>query len=222
MRSSSIFGYISFGLLTCLFFLTFPLSIYAYNPCGDLQNAYGPYDYFDPATHGRSPGSKNKIGVVERVHFSPEVQRLRGRLNALVGDLDYTLRAIPNHPRALFAISKLERREGRLPNDPGYTWPRTAECYFDRALRFTPQNPVVHMLYGMHLHAIDDYQQALKQYKIAEQLNPKSAELTYNMGLLYFDLKQYDNAKKYAKQAYALGYPLAGLKNMLSEAGQWP
>ena len=222
MRLINNFSDISISLLICLLFLTFSLSAYAYNPCGDLQNAYGPFDYFDPATHGRAPGSKNKIHIVERVHFSPSVQRLQGRASALLGDLDYTLRAVPNHPGALLAVSKLERREGRLPQDPSYTWLRTADCYFDRALRLTPQNPIVHMLYGIHLHATNNLKKALKHYKIAEQLNLKSAELAYNMGLLYVDLKQYENAKKYAKQAYARGYPLDGLKNMLAEVGQWP
>ena len=222
MRLVDTSGEISISLLICLFLLTFPLSVNAYNPCGDLQNAYGPFDYFDPATHGRAPGSKNRIHVVERVHFSSSVQRLKGRTSSLMGDLDYTLRAIPNHPRALLAVSKLERRVGRLPQEPNNTWLRTADCYFDRALRLTPQNPIVHMIYGIHLHAINDLKKALKHYKIAERLNPESAELAYNMGLLYVDLKQYENAKKYAKQAYARDYPLAGLKNMLAEVGQWP
>jgi len=37
------------------------------------------------------------------------------------------------------------------------------------------------------------------------------------MGLLYVDMKNYKEAKKYAKKAYILHYPLMGLKKALDD-----
>jgi tetratricopeptide (TPR) repeat protein len=78
------------------------------------------------------------------------------------------------------------------------------------------------MLYGIHLHKAGKLENALKQYKAGLELIPGSSELNYNLGLLYYDLKKYKLAKKYATIAYKLGYPLPGLRNMLKEAGYWP
>lgn len=46
-----------------------------------------------------------------------------------------------------------------------------------------------------------------------------SADLNYFLGIYYFKLKDFDNAKQHAKVAYANGYPLPGLKNMLKKQG---
>ena len=41
------------------------------------------------------------------------------------------------------------------------------------------------------------------------------------MGLLYTDLKRYDDALRHAHRAYALGFPLPGLQRKLARAGKW-
>jgi hypothetical protein len=38
---------------------------------------------------------------------------------------------------------------------------------------------------------------------------------------MYFDMKDYGKAVEYAKKAYDLGFPLAGLRNKLKQAGKW-
>ncbi len=48
-----------------------------------------------------------------------------------------------------------------------------------------------------------------------------SAEMHYFLGLTYVKLKNWDAAREQARKAYALGYPLPGLKNKLRAAGQW-
>ena len=59
--------------------------------------------------------------------------------------------------------------------------------------------------------------------KILEQGNEttsmKSAEINYTLGLLYFEAKNYQGARACADRAYALGYPLPGLRNKLKKAG---
>ena len=197
------------------------------SPCGNLDNAYGPFDYTNPE-HFRE-----KLPVVESFHFTSNVENLiRGQSGSLLGDLSYTLRAFPNHHRALLAVSKYERQQIQKSRDktgstyqPGNTdrgWPNTAECYFDRAIRWRPNDPGVRLVYGIHFHLIGKLPQALNQYKISEKIQPKSADLNYNMGLLYFDMKQYALSKEYARKAYQLGYPLPGLRKKLTGVGQWP
>jgi hypothetical protein len=43
----------------------------------------------------------------------------------------------------------------------------------------------------------------------------------YNLGLEYLDQRRLDLANIHAQAAYALGYPLPGLKEKLVRAGQW-
>lgn len=49
-----------------------------------------------------------------------------------------------------------------------------------------------------------------------------SAEIHYNLGLIYLDLGDSDSALASAQAAYKLGYPLPGLKNRLQRLGKWP
>ncbi len=180
--------------------------------CGVLTNAYGPFDYTN-ADH-----FNNKLGVVERFHFTSKVENLvEGESGALALDIDYTLRAFPNHHRALWAAAKLQLQQGWSPTAHYYS----ADCYFDRAMRFQPGDAMVRMIYGVYLHKKQAYKDALVRYQEALELKPDSSEVYYNMGLLYVDTKDFANAKIAAEKAYALGYPLPGLKNQLVRAGHW-
>lgn len=191
----------------------------------EASHAYGPYDYTNAEDRAR------KLPIVESSHFTPEVENLiRGVSGKVFSDLDYTLRAFPNHHRALYAFSKYELRElkkmkqQRLykPLTSRFGFPGTAECYFERAIYWRPNDPVVHLLYGIFLHLSGSLDTALKEYKVSEKIQPNSADLQYNLGLLYFDRKEYAIAKEHAIKAYKLGYPLPGLRKKLSSIGYWP
>lgn len=201
---------------------------YASPSCGDLNNAFGPFDYRDPAVR---EGPSNPLHLVESAHFTREIESLiRGKSSYLWSDLDYTLRAFPNHHRALYAFVRYEIREREKAKVKGETYrspssddfPKTAECYLDRAVRWQPNDSDVRLIYGIYLQKMGKMNEALEQYKISERIQPKSADLNYNMGLLYFDMRQYALAKEYAKRAYQLGYPLPGLRKKLASVGQWP
>lgn len=186
--------------------------------CGSLQNNYGPFNYNTAEGRAHWP-------IVQRYHFTPSVQRLQhGNTAGLPEDLDYTLRAFPNQPLALFDMARYQLEHG-YPK--GANWTRVhyypAECYFKRAMAFAPKDGVVRMIYGVYLQRQGKYQAALKRYQQAEKLiaRSRSAELHYNMGLLYFKMKDYGKARKQAKQAYAIGYPLPGLRRQLEAVGQW-
>lgn len=170
-----------------------------------LTNAYGPFDYTNPKHHDHLP-------VVLEAHFTPSVERLTGgNTGTIMGDINYTLHAIPNYHRALYAVGKLQRRKGKL-RDIFYS----AECYFKRAIYFQPRDEVSKMLFAMHLHLTGSYKQAKALYQQALAIRPRGAELNYNYGLLLVDMEQYQQAKKAAKIAYRKGYPLQGLKKKLA------
>lgn len=198
--------------------------------CGSLANAYGPFDYTDPRNRqpGLGGGSDSAIGIVERAHYSMHLD-LGGHLPMLLGDLDYTLRAIPNHHGALLLIVELaERHGGELPQNqatPGHAvndWPRTVDCYFDRAIRWRPNDGLVRQLVGIRYFRRGKFADAIAAFDEARRLGVTSAELDYNTGLAYLRLGDLDKAYTFAKSAYANGYPLPGLRNRLTEAGRWP
>jgi len=68
---------------------------------------------------------------------------------------------------------------------------------------------------------LDRYDDALEQYVIALASDPDSPDVNYNAGLLYFELEEYEMARKHAEKAYDSGYPLPALRNKLIAAGAW-
>lgn len=140
----------------------------------------------------------------------------------VASDLNYVLISFPNHHRALASMARLWR-EHRKSNTfpPGIPKRNTPEFYFGKAMKFTPQDGYVRLLYGIHLHTVGKYQKALKRYKEAESLLPNSPELHYNLGLLYLNIGNIEQAKAHAIQAYSRGYPLKGLKIKLMKVGAW-
>jgi tetratricopeptide (TPR) repeat protein len=181
--------------------------------CGNpFNNAVGPFDY----TNYRE--RTEELPIVERHHFTRDVENLiKGATSEFImHDLDYTLRACPNHHRALYAVSKYQLRKnwrkGRY---------RTAECYFERAKIFKPQDGIPYLLYAIFLHKKEKYNEALQEYMLAKKLLPDSPEVSYNLGLLFVDMEDHKQALKYAKRAYELGHPLPGLKNKLKKLGEW-
>ena len=181
--------------------------------CGDLRNAFGPFDY---RTIPKQPRD-----LVEGAHFPLRVETLTaGRTSYLGGDIDYTLRAIPNHPRALLSM---ERLGVKLKTDfpPGARYP--VECYFDRAIRFVPDDPMPHLVYAVYLKDHNRPKEAITQLDTAASLkgDGNNPEFFYNLGLLYFDLGEKHKAQKYAHRAYNLGAQLQGLKKKMQAAGVW-
>lgn len=180
--------------------------------CGNTDNGYGPFNYIT---------QKSKLKVVEEHHFTRSVEQLiKGKSGRIESDLDYTLRAFPNHHRALLSISRWERFQKRKIK--GYL-PRhfSAECYYKRAIVFAPNDDKVHLLFGIHLHKNKRFEAAENSYKIAISINSNLVEAYYNLGLTYIALKQPKKALIYAQKAYELGYPLPGLKNKLVKSGHW-
>jgi tetratricopeptide (TPR) repeat protein len=135
-----------------------------------------------------------------------------------MGDIDYTLRAWPNHHRALNSAIRLRLRgknigwSNKLP---------PAECYLSRAVNYSPKDGVARMLFGNLYAHMDEPLKALDMYQAAEQISPGNEQIKYNMGLVLVDLKRYQEAKDYAVGLYSRGFPLPGLKRQLEKNGYW-
>jgi tetratricopeptide (TPR) repeat protein len=180
--------------------------------CGDLANAFGPFDY-------RNGEFANSLAIVEQAHFTDDVENgVRGNTGTLGGDLGYVLRAFPNHPRALEALARITLRQ-KVTELPGAPYP--TECFFERAIRFVPDDGAPRAAYANYLHALGRDDKALPLLEQAAGLAPDNAAIQYNLGLAYARGKRYDKAVAQAKKAYALGFPLPGLRQMLVDAGKW-
>ncbi len=179
--------------------------------CGPLENAVGPYDY-----RTATPAQRH---IVENYHFTPPVEALRhGATGAIGADLDYTLRAFPNHARALYALSRYAQRL-KTTRLTGAHYP--AECYFERAVRFRPDDAQVRALYADFLIAFKRPNDAKLQLEEAERLDPPSPQIIYNLGLAWANLGNYEKALAYAKRAYAAGVQFPGLRAKLKAVGAW-
>ena len=178
--------------------------------CGSLVNGYGPYDY--------RREREGLLKIVEDRHFTAEVELLRrGVSGSLGGDLDYTLRASPNHHRALMAASALSIRE-QNPRPHHMRW--TIECYFDRARRFQPDDVMVPMLLANHLIQSKKDKEASQALARAAELAAGNPLTHYNIGLLYLEAKDLDGALVHARKARDLGHPRTELLERLKTLGK--
>lgn len=192
----------------------------------DSSGGVGPWDYSDPANHRPSGDApKGRAKLVENVHFKPAMRDLNTKKYSparLSGEFRYTLGIFPNHYVALNSLSKLEKHYGGRPAE-GYKESAPlklfADCYFQRAMLFKPDDARVHVVHGIHLHDRGRFSEAIKAYETAESLGEASIMFAYNFGLVLADAKQYDRALEYAQRAYGGGYPLPGLARKLEAAG---
>lgn len=200
-----------FMLVAMLFFPD--KHVQAFDVCGELRNAYGPYDY--------RVADRQKISIVEQYHFDAGVESLtkaKTSTSGFGGDLDYTLRAIPNHHRALMTLRNLAARDKTdKPRGSRYT----VDCWFRRAERFAPDDVMVKTIYGLYLAQAKQTKAAREKLEQARSMNSSDPNVHYNLGLVYLDLGEYALARESARNAYAAGFPLPGLREKLKRAGQW-
>ena len=179
--------------------------------CGSLKYMHGPYDYRTSAW-ARS--------WAERYHFTPDVEQLkRGASSVSIGkDLNFVLLAIPNHYRALAALVNFRFKTKKDPPS-GATY--SVDCYFDRAIRFRPDDGAVRAVFGVYLMRVGKTADAVTQLEMAAKLGENTSNLHYNIGLAYFELGDYDKALEHAKKAYEAGFTLPGLRDKLRKVGKW-
>lgn len=194
--------------------------------CTGKGQGFGPWDFFDvdePSDKNWTPG---RWWEAREIHARPGLAALNAMpltqvdYNRAADEFDYLLRAYPNHPEILGAVIELEmrRKSATSPITASQTPP---ECYLARAQSFRDTQPHIFSLMGYYYQRLGRIQDALDQYRAALELDPAYAEAYYNIGLAYVELGDYELAVQNAHEAYALGFPLSGLRKKLQRLGVW-
>ncbi len=182
--------------------------------CGSLQNHYGPFDYRT---------QRDKLARVEQYHFTPVVEALiRGQstsaANGYASDISYLMNTSPNHHRGLAAIIRLVARD-KVPQPVRLAY--SIDCYFDRAIRFAPDDAVVRMFFAQYLQSVGKTADAKQQLKVTAELAKDNPLTQYNLGMLYTEVGDYPEALKHAHIAMSLGMQRPELADRLRQKGQW-
>lgn len=112
--------------------------------------------YIEPVVENGHLGPKtNPRGFWPRFHS--------GQWALAVAELKYVLNVFPNHPRALYLLTRL----ADLMNDPGLPI-----AYFERAIRFYPNRPETRAQYGAFLVRKGEAILGLAQLDQALTINP--------------------------------------------------
>lgn len=190
--------------------------------CGPLENNFGPYDYREykdaPEKDPRT-GTSSNLFLVESAHFLETCEAMVYCAAGTPGrEFDYTLRAFPNHHRALVAMVRLASKyKTEHAPDARYSVP----CYFNRAIRFVPDDIVVRLLFVVYLKDSNRMDAARKALDDAKKLSPTNPFSQYNLGMVALDMNDMDTAVEYARKAYAAGMLQPGLKQRLIAARRW-
>lgn len=153
--------------------------------------------YMDRASLERDPAKRNWL------------------LHKAIGEHTFTLnrtsKANPMHAEIATKIGMTHRSLGERTE---------AVRYFDMAIAEQPTYAGAYQGKAMLLRDLSQFEKArdtlLDGNKATEG---KSPELQYFLGLVLFDMKDFDTAREHARLAYELGYPLPGLRDKLAHAG---
>jgi tetratricopeptide (TPR) repeat protein len=189
-----------------------PVPPAAMSACGPvaIPGHYGPYDYIS---------ERGRLAIVEQYHFTAKVEALiAGESGALGGDLSYTLNAAPNHLRALVAAMNYAART-KAARPPGMDM--SVECYFDRAVRFRPDDASVRALFALYLARLNRMPEAERQLEAAVHFAGDNGLSQHNIGLTYLELGLVDRALGQAHLARRLGFEGTLLSDKLKAAKRW-
>ena len=169
------------------------------------------------------------LGMVEGAHFDSHYEAYLGG-NILVqgthkhgeyvtAGFDYTLWGLPNQPRALAAVEQLSYRYKVAPRQKLWRMYLGVECYFMRAVKFYPDDPMPHAIYAYFLARRNRPAEA--RYELMAADREQSSEVGVNLyqAFALVELGDYKAAAGYAKRVYARGYPLPWLRERLEREG---
>ncbi|MCK9606072.1 MAG: tetratricopeptide repeat protein [Methylomonas sp.] len=191
--------------------------------CAGRGQGFGPYDYTNDADKNNTigGGTDTALTIVEVAHFTPAIENLvKPRFDSFLADFDYTLRAWPNHHKALLSLVRFTLDVNKKIRKPEKIY-TPVECYFQRAIHFSPNDAATYSLYAYYLRKIGEHEQAQKLYEKALEIHPGSSKIEYTYSLFLIELKQYEKALEYAQKAYQHGNPPPGLKNKLIKLNVW-
>lgn len=184
-------------------------------PCEGFQGTAGTADYLRRA----NPRIAASLALTEEHHFNEDVESLRkGITTEPMGDIDFVLRSFPNHHRALFSAMQWRIKNRNFPKT--VKW-QPAECYYQRAIAFSPHDLTIRTQYAILQYKFKKFNEALETYEELDRLNPHDPLVEYNMALTMLRVGKFKKAAVIAERVYKTGFPLPGLRNKLRKAGHW-
>ena len=166
--------------------------------------------YFDRADRSL----RELLSTVEAYHLPGCVEGMKTRRwEAALGDCQFILNYFPNHPTGLLALADICQawKSPKCNPDP----------YFEKAIIVNPKVSGAYVTQGIYLMRASRAKDAVPLLEQAAALEPNSVNAHYNLGLAYFETRQYEAANESAQRAYALGAPVPGLRDKLKKAGYW-
>ena len=115
-------------------------------------------------------------------------------------------------------MTRLSER-AKLPKLPHAAY--SVECYYNRAVRFAPDDTVVRALYAQYLAKNGRVNEALSELDVAVPYAKDNPFSHYNIGLVYFDLGQFDKALAQAHRALELEFEKTELSDLLKGVNRW-
>ena len=139
-------------------------------------------------------------------------------LNSAIADINYSFLQIdPRDPWAIEMATALAEAYMELGK-----WQISFKI-LDEILTIHPQSPRALTMYGLVHYRRGNYESALEYFGKSNEESPTpSAQTTYFMGLAALKKGDLQQAQTYADEAEKLGYPLTGLKRLLSQANHKP
>ena len=154
---------------------------------------------------------------VDKYHVTLVTEKLRThQYESAYGDLAFTFRYFPNHPQGLVLLMQLCERW-----QSAQCAPSTVLDVFEMAIAANPNVAATYVAQGIYLYRLKRFSAAIASLDKALTIDHDSLNAHYNLGLLYFDTKQYELANAHAQRAYQLGAPVPGLREKLVRAGKW-
>lgn len=184
-----------------------------------------PFELRGSATEGAktSGGARNASGIPGAHHFCFGLIHLsrakRGGENydAAVRQFNYSYQQMSgNAPMFSYVSANLGRAlyGHRKKADAAKVW--------TEAISLQPQRRESYLALAEALlgeRRPEEALKVLKKYEDNKESDYPDAE--HFLAQTYFDLKKYDEAKTHAERAYALGYPVFGLRDRLKQLGKW-
>jgi predicted Zn-dependent protease len=154
------------------------------------------YDYFDASTDRIV---KQRLQAVEQYHMNKGVLEniANGKYKYALGDIDFTLRYFPNHPRGLQLLTTVAAlaKNRALPIR-----------YFEKAIALYPNHAITHAQYGWFCVTIGDFDNGIQKLRHAIELDPKLTAGYVWLAQAYEKKGDLQLAREARERAKELGY----------------
>lgn len=153
------------------------------------------HDYF---IADKNPDIKLHLLHTDTYHTNKAADLIhKGNPTHAIGDLMFTLRHFPNHPKALLLMGAIARLSGN---------PMSALPYYERAIRLFPQHAITYAQYGAYLVDIGHGDAGIAKLQRAIELDPRSAFAYGWLAQAYAKAGQLELAQRAAIRARELGF----------------